>query len=102
MLGIDYVADDAGTTLLRRGPALGQGDALARFSKLGHVDVDFPDVLAPAAGGTSCLGYARGQGGVACVRTNHPAGGRVVAMGVPLESLDDPELGRELIGLIAD
>lgn len=102
VLGIGYVADDAATSLLRRGPALGAGDALARFSKLGRHEVDFPDVLSIESGGQSCLGYARGQGGSACVYTTTSAGARVVAMGVPLESLDEPELGRELLGLLDD
>jgi D-alanyl-D-alanine carboxypeptidase len=102
VLGIGYVADDAATTLLSRGPALGTGDALARFSKLGQHEVDFPDVLSPENGGTSCLRYARGLGGSACVYTTSSVGARVVAMGVPLEALDDPELGRELLRLLED
>lgn len=102
VLGIGYVADDAATTLLSRGPALGPGDALARFSKLGRHEVAFPDVLTAENGGASCLRYARGQGGSACVYTTTTAGARVVAMGVPIEALDDPELGRELLALLDD
>ncbi len=99
VLGIEYVADDAGTTFI--GAAAGGIDVpLARFSKLGLHEVAFPDVLAPAGGGTSCLRYLAGVAGDACVETVTDGGGRVVVLGFPLESLDDPTVGAALVGLL--
>ncbi len=99
VLGIDYVADDAGTTFVGAG-ATDWGHGLARFSKLGRHEAAFPDVLAASAGGASCLTYLAGVAGAACIVTNTSASGRVVVVGFPLESLDDPEAGRALVGLL--
>ena len=98
VLGIDYVADDAKTTWLEAGD-VAIDLSLARFSKLGRHEVAYPDVIAPAAGGAGCLRYAAGVAGAACVRTATPGGGRVVALGFPLESLDDPKVGAKLAKL---
>ncbi len=97
VLGVDYVGDDAMTTFVTAG-ALPVDVGLARFSKLGLHEVAFADVLAPAAGGTACLAYAGGAPGAACVRSA-AAVGSVVTLGFPLESLDDPAVGRALWGL---
>lgn len=99
VLGIEYVADDAGTTLVGRGE-VDLALSLARFSKLGRHEVTFPDVLAPSNGGQSCLRYAAGVDGDACVVTDLPSGGRVVVLGFPLESLDDPTVGVALAELL--
>jgi hypothetical protein len=64
---------------------------------LGTSEVAFPDVLAPAGEGVSCLTYA--SGGDACVVTDFPAGGRAVSLGLPLESLDDPALLQKIVAL---
>ena len=98
MLGVDYVADDAKTTFVKPGD-LPIDLALARFSKRGRHEVEYADVIAPAAGGAVCLRYAAGVAGAACVRTATPGGGRVVTMGLPLESLDDPKVGAKLVAL---
>ncbi len=99
VLGIDYVSDDAGTTFVGAGD-VDWGHGLARFSKLGRHEVAFPDVLAPAAGGAACLTYLAGANGAACVATDTPAGGRVIVVGFPLESLDDPAAGAALVALL--
>ncbi|NUP08912.1 MAG: hypothetical protein HOW73_22925 [Polyangiaceae bacterium] len=100
VLGIDYLSDDASTTYLMSGD-VPTDVKLARFSKLGRHEVAYPDVIGPATDmGTSCLRYAAGVGGDACVLTDHDGGGRVVMMGFPLESLDDPAVGRALVALL--
>lgn len=96
VLGVDYVADEAKTTLLAPGD-VDLGFTLARFSKLGQFSTPSPDALSPAAGGLVCLRYAAGVDAAACVRTDTKAGGRVTAMGVPLEALDDAALGAKLV-----
>ncbi len=99
VLGIGYVADDAATTFLASGD-VDAGITLARFSKLGRHEIAFADVLSPAGGGSSCLRYAAGAGGDACVLTDTTSGGRVVVLGFPLESLDDPTAGAALLALL--
>jgi D-alanyl-D-alanine carboxypeptidase len=99
VLGIEYVADDAGTTFVGAG-AGGVDVALARFSKLGLHEVSFPDVLAPAGNGQSCLDYLAGATGAACIETETDSGGRVIVLGFPLESLDDPTVGAALAALL--
>ena len=99
VLGIDYVSDDAGTTFLTAGEVpLDVG--LARFSKLGRHETTFPDVLAPVGGGSSCLRYAAGVAGDACVLSDTPSGGRVIVLGLPLESVDDPTVAAALLALL--
>lgn len=98
VLGIAYEADDAGTTFVRAGD-LDLDVFTARFSQLGHSEVAFADVLSPSTDGVSCLDYAAGVAGSACIVADHPTGGRVVSLGVPLESLDDPELAAKLVDL---
>jgi D-alanyl-D-alanine carboxypeptidase/D-alanyl-D-alanine-endopeptidase (penicillin-binding protein 4) len=97
VLGIEYVGDDAMTTLVTAGD-LPVDVSLARFSKLGRHEVAYADVLGPATDGAVCLRYAGGAPGAACVRSM-AAGGRVVALGFPLESLDDPAVAKALWAL---
>jgi hypothetical protein len=63
-------------------------------------EVAFPDVLAPAARGAAWLTYLAGASCAACVTTDTPAGGRVIVVGFPLESLDDPAAGAALVALL--
>lgn len=96
VLGIEYGGDDAGTTFAG---LAGEGPLL-RFSKLGRHEVDFPDVLVPVGSGVDCLSYAGGQPGAACVAVDTASGGRVVTLGFPLEALDDPGAGVNLVSLV--
>ncbi len=99
VLGIDYAADDAGTTFIMAAD-VDVAVPLARFSKLGRHEIAFPDVLTPASGGLVCLDYVAGGGGAACVLTDTSSGGRVIALGFPLEALDDPAAAAALVGLL--
>jgi D-alanyl-D-alanine carboxypeptidase/D-alanyl-D-alanine-endopeptidase (penicillin-binding protein 4) len=92
VLGIEYVGDDAATSFL--GAPVDGAERLARFSRLGTSEVAFADVLAPAAGSEACARYLAGTSGAACVRS---ASGRVVVLGVPLESIEDPILRGALV-----
>lgn len=102
VLGVEYQGDDAATCFVGPDDVEITGLAVARFSKLGRHEVDFADVLSPAGAGSSCLRYLGGQAGSACVTVETSAGGRVVTLGFPLESLDDPEVGARLVALVAD
>ncbi|MAE95073.1 MAG: hypothetical protein CL910_10470 [Deltaproteobacteria bacterium] len=89
-LGQDYVADDAGvyTTQASAGGPLGVLPAMTfDDGSNGIYDVDWPDVVQPAAGtgGQIVLRYATGTG-AAVLHGN----GRTLGVGFPLEALVDP------------
>lgn len=99
ILGVDFVSDDAGTTFVSG--LVGGVPRLARFSRLGTSEVAYPDVIAPAAGGEPCLQYLGAASGAACVVTDIGAG-RVVVLGIPLESLEDAALRASLASLVLE
>lgn len=80
VLGVYYVADDAGTSTLR-----GEGPLsdLVRFSfyNPGLQIVGYPEAIAPAPGAEVILRYATGD--AAATRRDH-----VVVLGFPLENVD--------------
>ncbi|HEV2295739.1 MAG TPA: Ig-like domain-containing protein, partial [Tepidisphaeraceae bacterium] len=95
-LKADYVADDAGTYSIGSAPAGSIFAGMPSFSfDSGSTlyDVDFPDVLAPAAGSFGALHYSGGTGGIAALQwgqpTNTPAvaAARVVNMAFPFETI---------------
>lgn len=87
-LRADYVADDAGTYNV-------QGTAGSIFAGLSFsfddgsqfYNVDFPDVIAPAAGSTSALSYV--GGGTAGIQYDSGTGTKVVNFGFPFETITD-------------
>jgi hypothetical protein len=99
VLGIGYLSDDAGTTFVSG--VVGGEPRLARFSRLGASEVAYPDVLAPAAGGESCLQYLGGTDGAACIATAL-GDARVVMLGIPLEAIEDPSLREALTSLVLE
>ncbi|MCA9649511.1 MAG: D-alanyl-D-alanine carboxypeptidase [Myxococcales bacterium] len=86
VLRAEYLGDDAGTFLVRPSNSLGE---LGRwgFYTPGTQEVDYPDQLAPTAGGESVAEYELGLGGSAAVL--HEGTGAVLLLGFPLESIDD-------------
>jgi serine-type D-Ala-D-Ala carboxypeptidase/endopeptidase (penicillin-binding protein 4) len=100
VLGIDYVDDDARTTLVMPSAATPIDTSFARFSKLGRHEATFPDVLSPSGAGQVCLTYVGGLEGAACVFSVAATGGKIVVLGIPLEALDDPALRRGLVTLV--
>lgn len=101
VLHIDYVADDAETSIVVPTEKVKIDTSFARFSKLGRHEVTFPDVLAPTGSAEVCLAYGAGVAGAACVISPSAAGGKIVVLGVPLEAFDDPVLRRALVALLA-
>lgn len=97
VLGIEYVGDDAFTTFVASPDLAALPVELARFSKLGRHVVEFADVLAASDGGSTCLEYVAGAIGAACISTETSSGGRVIVLGFPLESLDNPVVGAVLV-----
>ena len=98
-LGADYVADDAGTYFLQAGVAGSIFDGLpaGRFDdgNFHSYNVDWPDVLAPADGqSTVCLRYANG---LTAGLQRQTASGRVVFLGLPLETITDEALRADLL-----
>lgn len=87
VLGAIYLADDAGVygfAPVAGGLADGIGSGLFDDGTGTTYDVDWPDVITPAPGGSLFLRYSNGQGaGIA--RASGP--GRVVNLGFPLETI---------------
>ncbi|MEQ8209124.1 MAG: fibronectin type III domain-containing protein [Lacipirellulaceae bacterium] len=89
-LRADYVSDDAGTYSV-------QGTSGSIFEGLSFnfddgsqfYNVEFPDVINPAAGSTSALSYVGGTGGTAAIQYNSGTGTKVVNFGFPFETITD-------------
>lgn len=98
-LGATYVADDAGTYLLAAGVpgSIYAGLPAGSFDdgSQGTYDVDWPDVLAAADGSSVvCLRYGNG---LAAGLQRQAGNGRVVLLGVPLETVTDADLRAGLL-----
>ncbi|MEC7583179.1 MAG: N-acetylmuramoyl-L-alanine amidase [Planctomycetota bacterium] len=98
-LGADYVADDAGTYFLQAGVpgSIFDGLPAGRFDDgtFHSYDVDWPDVIAPAdSQSTVCLRYANG---LTAGLQRQTANGRVVFLGLPLETVTDEGLRADLL-----
>lgn len=88
-LHASYVEDSAATysaTPVAGGLFDGVGEL--GFYRPGVLDIEYPDVLAPASGGVVELVYVGGTGGAAAV--SFDGAHRVVYLGFPLEAVDDP------------
>ena len=90
VLGQDYVADDAGvyaTQALATGPLAPLPAMTFGNGSNGAYNVDYPDVVAPAAGtfGSVVLRYTNGQAAAVL-----KGGGRVLGIGFPIEALVNP------------
>ncbi|MDX9719155.1 MAG: hypothetical protein RBU37_00300 [Myxococcota bacterium] len=96
VLGVGFVDDDANSTTvdassLSLPSALAFGDCSADA-----VCVEYPDVLAPLAGGSVLLYYP--GGGAAAVQA---AGGLMINVGFPLESVAEPSQRKALISALS-
>ena len=92
VLGVDYLADDAGTYGLSatigalEGAFAGAGFGVEAGAPY---DVDFADVLGAQAGGQVLVEYAAGAG-AAVVAHDAPSGSRSVAYGGPMAQFVEP------------
>ena len=95
-LHASYVADDAGTYVVRAAAGVELGELV--FDSPGGMDVLYPDVLDTTDGEVS-LRYVGGDhpGGGAAVRY-----GELVVLGFPIESVDRPGTRAALLGLLLD
>ncbi|MCC6670861.1 MAG: N-acetylmuramoyl-L-alanine amidase [Planctomycetes bacterium] len=99
VLGVRYVADDAGTRTFADatgGIFQGLGPGAFDDGTQGTYDVDYPDVLAPAdASGRVCLVYTPAGTGAGIERAAGNA--RVVTLGFPLETVVNHDLRARLM-----
>ena len=96
-LHTDYIADDAHTFSLQ----VIQGsifDGLSNFSfdAPGEYIADFPDIIAPLSGATSCLSYSGGSGGTAAIQYEDISR-RLIVMGFPFEVIQ-PHMRSAVMG----
>ncbi|MCA9235033.1 MAG: N-acetylmuramoyl-L-alanine amidase [Planctomycetales bacterium] len=87
-LHADYVSDDANSySVSGLGGSIFEGIAATFDNGQVGYDVNYPDVIAPAAGATAALNY--GTGGTAAIQYTGGAGEQVVLFGFPFESILD-------------
>lgn len=101
VLGVRYVADDANTYSFSPSPGthLASGMSAGSFDDGSGptYDVDYADVITPAdSRGQLCLRY--GTGGGAALQRQNAAGGRLVFIGFPFETIRSTTLQAELMG----
>ena len=97
-LGVEYIGDDAGTYA---GSIAGIGDFTFDDGTGATYDVDYPDVFAPVVGAEVVATYGNDAGALG-VRFDAPEGYVAVTMGVPFETIAEPEVRVGLIGWLAD
>jgi D-alanyl-D-alanine carboxypeptidase len=87
VLGAVYVSDDADTYEVEGSGASFAGLPLFSFLAPDGMDINFPDVIAPAAGGVELLRYVGGTGGGAAIGSGGADGRRLVVTGFPIEAV---------------
>jgi D-alanyl-D-alanine carboxypeptidase len=96
VLHATYVGDDSGTSMVRGlGPAAEAG--IFSFFDPGREGVEFPDSIAPAAGGETVVEYVGGAADTAGVRAGD---GHVVLLAFPLETVDELAQRKALLDLV--
>lgn len=103
VLGAMYVSDDADTysvSAADTGPFAGMADIAFDDLGDGGYDADFPDVIAPVAGGDAVLAYSGGTGGTAAVLRSTDGGGQVLVLGFPFETVAGADARAEVMARV--
>lgn len=95
VLRADYVGDDAGTHTVRGAQGALAGLAPFGFFTPDQMVVDYPDRLGLGDDVTPILEYLGGTGGIAGIQWEGDY--RLVYLGFPFESIDHPDMRREVL-----